>query len=92
STLVEDEGVMVKDRSQIRFSGLAAKEGGEFEGLDWEVFLAQLRQEVTQLAQSLQQGKAAAVYESEEDLRFAGSLLALRLPEVKRQSQSAVSD
>ncbi|QBZ83729.1 PD-(D/E)XK nuclease family protein [Hydrogenovibrio crunogenus] len=85
NTLISDEGVMLKDRSQLIFAKLAAKEGGDFEGMSWSDFLQALRDEVSELATQIQQGQAEMTFRKETDLNYAASLLALRLPEVMAQ-------
>lgn len=85
NTLISDEGVMLKDRSQQVFAKLAAKEGGDFDGMSWSDFLQALRDEVTKLATQIQQGQAEMTFRKETDLNYAASLLALRLPEVIAQ-------
>lgn len=86
--LLQEEGVLTEakaDRSQIVFEKLADKEGGEFDGVHWTDFLDDLRAEVTDLAEAVQQGRAEMVYGRETDLVYTPSRLALRLPEVKQQ-------
>ncbi|MDG4812264.1 PD-(D/E)XK nuclease family protein [Hydrogenovibrio sp. 3SP14C1] len=85
NTLISNEGVMLKDRSQMIFAKLAAKEGGDFEGMSWSDFLQALRDEVSALATQIQQGQAEMTFRKETDLTYAASLLALRLPEVTAQ-------
>lgn len=85
NTLISDEGVMLKDRSQQVFAKLAAKEGGDFDGMSWSDFLQALRDEVSELATQIQQGQAEMTFRKETDLNYAASLLALRLPEVIAQ-------
>lgn len=85
NTLISDEGVMLKDRSQQVFAKLAAKEGGDFDGMNWSDFLQALRDEVSELAAQIQQGQAEMTFRKETDLNYAASLLALRLPEVIAQ-------
>ncbi|MBD3612034.1 MAG: hypothetical protein HUJ13_06455 [Hydrogenovibrio crunogenus] len=76
---------MLKDRSQLIFAKLAAKEGSDFEGMSWSDFLQALRDEVSELATQIQQGQAEMTFRKETDLNYAASLLALRLPEVIAQ-------
>ena len=85
NTLVEDEGIMIKDRSQTVFAKLAAKPDSPFEGMSWSQFLEDLKTQISELANAIRCGEASAQFAKEDDLRFAGSLLALRLPEVKQQ-------
>jgi len=85
NTLISDEGVMLKDRSQMIFAKLAAREGSDFQGVSWSGFLQALRDEVSELATQIQQGQAEMTFRKETDLTYAASLLALRLPEVMVQ-------
>ena len=52
----------------------------------WSDFIQFLQQQVTELAQGLQQGYAPMIYQKETDLIYSPALLALRLPEVKAQN------
>lgn len=86
SAVVEDESVFAsKARSIQVFSKLSAKEGGDFYEVAWSDFLASLRQEVTDLALSIQQGVADMNFDKPTDIAYAAGHLALRLPEVAMQ-------
>ncbi|QAB15803.1 PD-(D/E)XK nuclease family protein [Hydrogenovibrio thermophilus] len=89
NTLVADDGVMLKDRSQLVFAKESGKEGGDYEGVTWTDFLNGLRDEVEALAESIQQGRAEMTFRDEKDLAYAAGALALRLPEVKSQLAKA---
>lgn len=66
-------------------------EKGDWQDVPWVDFIDFLQQQVTQLAQALQQGEASMRFDKEQDLAYSPSLLALRLPEVKAQ-RAAVMD
>ena len=67
------------------FDKISDKAEGEFSGWLWADFLQHLKDEVEKLALSVQQGEAAMVFEKDDDIKFAASYLALRVPEVKTQ-------
>ncbi len=90
SALAEDETVFdSKARSIQVFAKLAAKEDGEFFEVAWHDFLDGLRQEVLELAASIQQGVADMRFDKPADIAYAAGRLALRLPEVERQLSEA---
>lgn len=84
NSLLEDGSVLCL-KGQKEFASMAEKENGDFYGVAWDEFLQALRDEVTTLAETLQQGQAQMTFRREDHLRFAAGLLALRLPEVKLQ-------
>ncbi len=88
NAIVSEEGVLPKSRAITVFAKLAEKEEGEFFETTWVHFLEHLKSQVLELAQHIQQGFAPMVFDKEDDLQYAESLLALRLPEVKVQMQS----
>ncbi|MEA3405934.1 MAG: PD-(D/E)XK nuclease family protein, partial [Pseudomonadota bacterium] len=86
SAVVEDENVFAsKARSIQVFSKLSEKGGGDFYEVSWSDFLDSLRQEVTDLALSIQQGVADMAFDKPADIAYAAGHLALRLPEVAMQ-------
>jgi len=86
SALVEDETVFASRARSIQvFAKLAAKEGGDFYEVAWSDFLSSLRQEVLDLAASIQQGVADMIFDKPADIAYAAGHLALRLPEVAMQ-------
>jgi len=85
SALVAEEEVLYKARSVQVFAKKSEKEGGEFYEVAWNDFLDSLKNQVLDLAQQIQQGDAPMVFDKETDIQYANGLLALRLPEVKRQ-------
>lgn len=90
SAIAEDDTVFdAKARSITVFSKLAEKEGGDYYEVAWPDFLDSLRQEVIDLARSIQQGVADMTFDKEIDIAYAAGRLALRLPEVKRQRDEA---
>lgn len=90
SAVAEDETVFdSKARSIAVFSKLSEKEGGDFYEVAWPDFLASLRQEVLDLAASIQQGVADMTFDKPQDIAYAAGHLALRLPEVNRQLAEA---
>jgi len=94
SAIAEDESVFDakygdKLFSISAFSKLSEKEGGDFYEVAWTDFLASLRQEVLDLAASIQQGEADMTFDKSIDIAYAAGHLALRLPEVNRQLAEA---
>jgi len=90
SAVAEDETVLpVKGQSIQVFTKLAAKEGGDFYEVAWSDFLDSLRQEVIDLAKSIQQGVADMKFDKPADIAYAAGHLALRLPEVAMQQAEA---
>ncbi|BBN58961.1 PD-(D/E)XK nuclease family protein [Hydrogenovibrio marinus] len=75
---------LYKNKQANNFAKLSAKEGGDYDGASWDDFINHLKQAVWQLAEEVQQGRADLRYEKVDDLQYAASLLALRLPEAKR--------
>jgi probable DNA repair protein len=73
-----------KNKQVNNFAKLSAKEGSDYDGASWNDFIDHLKQAVWQLAEEVQQGRADLHYEKVDDLQYAASLLALRLPEAKR--------
>lgn len=73
------------DKNQLDFEKLAEKEKSVFYGMCWQEALDYLKQQVTDLANSIKEGNAELSYQKETDLQYAGCLLALRLPEAKEQ-------
>lgn len=90
SAIAEDDTVFdAKARSITVFSKLAEKEGGDYYEVAWSDFLDSLRQEVVDLARSIQQGVADMTFDKDIDIAYAAGRLALRLPEVNRQRDEA---
>ncbi|GKT12968.1 MAG: ATP-dependent helicase/nuclease subunit B [Thiomicrorhabdus sp.] len=92
SAIVAEDEVLQKARSIQVFAKLSDKEGGEYEGTTWTHFLEHLRQEVLDLATDIQQGGAQMVFDSPNDILYANTKLALRLPEVAQQQQDGLLD
>ncbi|MDG6778529.1 PD-(D/E)XK nuclease family protein [Thiomicrorhabdus sp. zzn3] len=84
NALVEEEEVLCSTRSITVFAKLAEKEG-PFHQVAWNDFLQALRDEVLQLAQSIQRGEADMRFDKPADVAYAAGKLALRLPEVEAQ-------
>ncbi len=76
---------MLKDRSQLDFDKLSSNQKSIFFGMSWQEALNYLQQQVTSLVESIKSGNAQLSYQKEQDLQYAGCLLALRLPEAKEQ-------
>ena len=83
SSLSREEGIMLKDRSQLDFEKLSANEKSIYFECDWQEGISYLKQQITDLATDIKNGKAELRYQKEDDLKYVGCLLALRLPESK---------
>jgi len=89
NALVAEDEILSKLRSVTVFAKKSEKEGDDFYGVRWQDFLDSLRQEVLDLAKSIQQGVADMTFDKPADVAYAASLLALRLPEVEAQLAEA---
>lgn len=89
SAVVEEEEVLLKSRSISVFAKMAEKEGCDYYEIHWTDFLDHLKQQVFDLAQEIQQGKAPMIFNKPADIQYAEGYLALRVPEVLQQRQDA---
>ncbi|MDG6773992.1 PD-(D/E)XK nuclease family protein [Thiomicrorhabdus sp. ZW0627] len=89
NALAAEDEVLSGGRSVKVFAKMAEKEGSDFYEVQWPDFLESLKQEVLDLAHSIQQGVADMRFDKPADIAYAASLLALRLPEVEMQLAQA---
>jgi len=87
SAVVEQDNVLYKNRTIQVFAKLSEKEGGDYYETTWDEFLDHLRQQVTELAEQIQQGNAEMTFNKLDDIQYAEGHLALRVPEVLQQRQ-----
>jgi hypothetical protein len=71
--------------AQVKLEKETENEKSIFYQCTWQETIDHLKQQITDLVVSIRVGNADLNYEKEDDLKYAGCLLALRLPESKNR-------